>query len=330
MSSVTAACAATPVALTSPQSTATASGSGSASTAPVTATTAPRLLNVSRPINSVLTVPAGQTMTVSPGAHLRFTAGASLMVRGTLVVAGPISLSGAGWAGIVVAEGGTLELQRASIAGAANPITVLRGARATLNHVTITGENSPFTVLGGGSLSLNTVTVARAQEQSFIDGTLSAISLDYNKGSGEGFTALKGTAQITISRSHLYGDGPSTGDMLSMRRADSLSVTGTEITGAHCAFHIIGLNSLALDHANIHGNSYGFMMYQTSSQGTRVITNSNIDNNLDYGIDEGSAANPNGPITVSNSYIAQNGKDLALFTHAITVSSPATSPIAIP
>jgi len=178
-----------------------------------------------------------------------------------------------------------------------------------------------------GPIVLDTVTVARAREQSFIDGVLTATSLDYNKGEGEGFTAVKGTAQITIAHSRLSGDGPNTGDMLSMRSGNSLTVTSTEITGAHCAFHLVGLNSLALNHANIHDNAYGFMMYQTSSRGTRVITSSNIDNNRDYGIDEGSASNTNGPITVTNSYIAQNGKDLALFTHAITVTSPATVPI---
>ena len=269
-------------------------------------------------------------MTLAPGSQLRFASGASLLVKGTLVVAGPVNLSGTGWTGIVVAEGGSLNLSRATIAGATNPVMVQGGAKAALTRVTITEESSPFTVLTGGSLSLDTVTVADARDQSSIDGTLTATSLDYNKGAGEGFTAIKGTAQITISHSLLHGDGPTTGDMLSMRSGDSLSVTSTEITGAHCAFHLIGLNSLALDHANIHDNSYGFMMYQKSARGTRVITNSNIDNNRDYGIDEGSSSNTNGPITVTHSYIAHNGRDLALYTQAITVTNASTSPIQIP
>ena len=309
---------------------ATASRTSTPSTNPVAATGTVHTLDVSGVASGVVTVPAGQTMTVAARSHLRFGAGASLLVRGTLVVAGPVTMTGSGWAGIIVAGGGALDLRQATIAGAMNPVTVQRGARASLTRVTITGESSPFTVLPTGSLSLDTVTVARAGAQSFIDGDLHATALDYNKGAGEGFTALKGTARITIANSRLHGDGPSTGDMLSMRSGDSLTVTTTEITGAHCAFHLVGLNSLALDRANIHGNSYAFMMYQTSSVGTRVIKNSNIDNNLDYGIDEGSKYNTNGPITIENTYIAHNGKDLALYTHAITVTSPATRPIAIP
>ena len=57
-----------------------------------------------------------------------------------------------------------------------------------------------------------------------------------------------------------------------------------------------------------------------------MSTNSNIVNNRDYGVDEGSKYNTNGPIGVENTYLANNAKDLALYTHAIT----ATGPIAIP
>jgi len=305
-----------------------ASPSPSARAVAVTGTT--HVLDISRAVSGVVTVPAGQTMTIRPGSHLRFPSGESLLVKGTLVVAGPVTLAGPGWSGIVVARGGRLDLAQASIDGATDPITVDGAGHASLTHVTITGESSPFTVAQTGSLSLDTVTVARARAQSSIDGDLHATGLNYDKGAGEGFTALTGTARITIEKSVLHGDGPSTGDMLSMRSGDSLTVTATEITGAHCAFHLIGLNSLALDHANIHGNSYGFMMYQTSAAGTRVIKASDIVDNRDFGIDEGSKNNTNGPITVENSYIARNGTDLALYTNAITVTNPATSPIPVP
>jgi hypothetical protein len=330
---ITAACAAS--GSSTPSTTpgdvsASPSRAATASASPVAAAGTAHVLDVSRVASGVVTVPAGQTMTIRPGSHLRFGSGASLRVAGTLVVAGPVTLTGSGWAGVVVAGGGTLDLAQAAIDGATNPITVTGGAHVLLTDVTISGESSPFTVAQGGSLSLDTVTVARARAQSSVDGDLHATALNYDKGAGEGFTALKGTARVTIANSVLHGDGPSTGDMLSMRSGDSLTVTNTEITGEHCAFHLVGLNSLALDHANIHGNSYGFMMYQTSTTGTRVIKNSNIVNNRDYGIDEGSRYNTNGPITVENTYIAHNGKDVAVYTHAITISNPATSPIRIP
>jgi hypothetical protein len=239
-------------------------------------------------------------------------------------------MSGSGWGGITVAGGGQLDLSQAKITGAINPITVDAGGRASLTNVTIADERSPFTVAPSGSLTLANVKVAQAAEQSSIDGTLHAVALDYNKGAGEGFTALKGTAKITLINSHLHGDGPSTGDMLSMRNGDSLTVVNSDVTGAHCAFHILGLNKLLLDHANIHENSYGFMMYGTSTSGTRVIKSSNIQNNQDFGIDEGSKFNHNGPIRIEGSYIANNGQDLARYTSAITVTNPASAPIRMP
>ncbi len=283
-----------------------------------------------RTITGTLTVPAGTTMTLAPGSHLRFTSGARLVVQGTLRAAGTVTLDGSDWNGVVVAQRGGLDVANGTISGATNAITVQAGAQATLDHVRITGESSPFVVLPTGRLTLRHVTVARAQTQSTIDGTLHATALDYNKGASEGITALQGTARITIVNSRLHGDGPNTGDMLSMRKGDALTVSNTEVTGAHCAFHIVGLRSLALDHVNIHGNSYGFMMYETSKTGTKTIVNSNIVDNRDFGIDEGSRFNSNGPITIRNTYIAHNGHDLALYTHAITVVQPAAHAIAIP
>jgi len=75
---------------------------------------------------------------------------------------------------------------------------------------------------------------------------------------------------------------------------------------------------MKLDKDTISGNVYGFMMYGSSLEGKKTITNTTIKNN-EYGIDEDSARNKNGPIFISNSTIKDNVKDLQLFTTAIKV-----------
>lgn len=293
------------------------------SAAPSTAAAVP--LDASRPLTGTVVVPAGRTESLSGVAQA--SGGAVLDVRGTLVLEPGAVLTGAGWSGVRVEQGGRLTATGARISGASTALAVQPGGAATLQRSRIDHEQVPFTVSAGAALTLDTVTVGRAGAGSTVDGTLVATGLVYDKGAADGISATQGTARITITHSRLYGDGPSTGDMLSMRGAHSLSVSWTEITGAHCAFHVVGLDELALDHGNLHGDAYGFMMYSTSDVGTRTITATDIVDNRDFGIDEGSPTNRNGPITVSGSYIAGNGVDLRLLTGAITVRDPAHSPV---
>lgn len=309
------------VAATSPASSA-AAPAPAATSAPATSAVP---LDVAQPLSGTVVVPAGRTESLAGVA--RVAGGAVLDVRGTLVLQPGAVLSGTGWTGVRVEQGGRLTASGARISGASTALAVQPGGAATLQRTSIDHEQVPFHVSAGATLTLDSVTVGRAGADSTVDGTLVATGLVYDKGAADGISATQGTAQITITHSRLFGDGPNSGDMLSMRGAHSLSVSWTEITGAHCAFHVVGLDELALDHGNLHGNSYGFMMYATSDVGTRTITATDIVDNRDFGIDEGSPTNRNGPITVTGSYIAGNGVDLRLLTGAITVSDPAHAPV---
>jgi hypothetical protein len=97
-------------------------------------------------------------------------------------------------------------------------------------------------------------------------------------------------------------------------------MTYTSIVGCHCAYHFNDITSFDLENMDLHGDSYGFMMYGSSpTSGTRVFKNSNVETMAAAGIDE---SGTNGAITVSGVYFDSASK-LALTDQEITIASPA-------
>lgn len=265
-------------------------------------------------------------MTIAPGATISVASGATITVLGTLKATtstSHASLSGAAaatWAGIVVGVGGTLNADSLDIKNATNPIDV-KGT-ATYAHGTITAPTVPIDVEKGGSLTFDTVTITGSAGFSKINGTFTASHLDYDSNGNEGVTIADPTAVVKIDNSTFHGTSPNGGDMIVSNAAASITLTYTEITKCHCAFHFNGVTSFDLENLNLHGDSYGFMMYGSDPKaGTRTFKNSNVETMATCGISE---TGTNGAIAVSGVYF-DSSSALQLSDQEITVSNAATS-----
>jgi hypothetical protein len=260
---------------------------------------------LARGINQI--IPSGTRVTLKPHA--------TLTIAGTLTSTQKVTFTGSGWSGIVVSSTGNLSISGAII-GASTAITVKSGGKASLKNVSVSREVTPFNIQSKGTLNLINVTVARAQQNSSVEGSLTASHLTYNKGAGNGFNSYRGTAVYDISYSNLSGDGKYSGDMLSLLGAKSLKLTATTITTSHCALHLIGLKTLTMTSTTLTRDSYGFMLYGASG----TIRNSNIYGNANFGID---AQGNRGHVIATNNYISQNPQNLAGTESHLLIHSPA-------
>lgn len=289
-------------------------------------------------LTSSVDIGPNETVTIAAGATIQANAGVTITVEGKLVAAGGAEATIAGtsatatWGGIVVAEGGTLSLTNVDLTNAASgAITVNAGAAsASYDSGTITASNAPFTVEAGGKLTTAHATVKGSLGTSHIQGEIDASYLDYDANGNDGITAEDDVAVVSIDDSELHGISGQTGDMVvSYLGAQKIHVAYTEIKNVHCAFHIERMMSLDVSYVNATGDSYGFMLYGSLDQGTRTVTAMNIDGELEWGIDE-EDGDINGPISITNCYIANNAwGDVHLQSASnISVTDPAAAAIA--
>ena len=248
-------------------------------------------------IEGLVTIPQGTVVTVSPGTKITVGSKAKIIVQGELLAPQGLSLVGGNWLGLVVS------------------------GSATLTNFVQKGAQQPFHVTDGGSLTINGGVISGIKDPSLVDGAFVASNLHYQKGRGDGIVSQKPGATISIDKGRFSGSARGAGDFFSLSAGQSLTITNSSITKVHCAFHITGVENMKLDNLVIENNAYGFMMYGSSDQGSRVITNSIITNN-DFGFDEGSGYTKNGAISISNSYIKKNSTDLGLFTKKVVITSP--------
>jgi hypothetical protein len=246
-----------------------------------------------------VTIASNQSVVVAPNTKIVVQNGTQIIINGTLTAPAGLSLTGKSWAGIVVA--GT----------------------AVITNFLESGASTSFRVTPTGSLTINKGTISGILGASEVEGTFVADSLHYDKGAGGGINSSTGTGSITIDRSVLTGAGKNTGDFFGLYGAKSISLTNSQMSGAHCAFHVLGVENMKLDHDTIAGNAYGFMMYGSSTIGTKTISNTTIKNNS-VGFDEGSSSTHNGSILISHSAIIKNGQNLGLYTGKVKVVSPLT------
>jgi hypothetical protein len=247
-------------------------------------------------------IPVGQSVNVVANTTIHVKNGTKITVLGSLVAPAGLTLTGSSWVGV-------------SVVGS-----------ATLTRFNEGGAQTPFRVGAAGTLTIHGGNISGILGSSDVEGQLFADGITYDKGSGGGINSSNGTGSIIIDKSLLKGAGRDTGDFFGLYNAKSITLTNSQMTGAHCAFHVLNLTNMKLDHDSIHGNSYGFMMYGSGDAGTKTITNTSITNNL-FGFDEGSASTHNGAISISSSYIKKNNRDLGLYTGKVTITSPlATSP----
>jgi len=247
--------------------------------------------------------------------------GVSITVKGTLSVKASAShakLSGANWKGIVVASGGTLEVDGLDITDAEIGMYTQTGnLAATMLNSSITNAATPFKMEPGSKLTFTKSSVVKATGASNIAGTFVASHMEYDKGSAEGLDLNDAAGSMTISDSVLKGLGG--GDYVVSRAGALVKVEYTTITGSHCGLHFNGVEKFIIDHVSDDQNSYGAMLYG-SGAGPHSVISSNVrstDKDLDM-------SGTNGALTIDKSFTG--GKNTLQVNAKIT--NPATAPVA--
>jgi len=268
-----------------------------------------------------VTIKAGATVDIAPGATVTAGTGISITVRGTLSVKASAShakLTGMNWKGIVIASGGTLNVDGLDITNAEIGMWTQTGnLDAVMLSSSITNAATPFKMEPGSKLSVTKTTVAKSTGQSNIAGTFTASYLNYDKGSAEGLALNDPAGTMTISDSTLTGVGG--GDYVVSRAGKLVKVEYSTITGSHCGLHFSAVDKFIIDHVSDDQNSYGAMLYG-SGAGPNQILSSNVrstDKDLDF-------SGTNGATTIDKSFTG--GKN-TLAANA-TLTNVATAPIA--
>ena len=149
-------------------------------------------------IASNVNIASNATVSIAPGATITVAAGVAITVSGSLKTTPSATLTGAGWTGIVIASGGTLDADGLTITGADSALWPQAGnMAASFKNGTITSK-SPFKMEPGSKLSITRSKVT-AQGGSSIAGTFVASYLDYDKGANGGLTINDKAGSMTIS-----------------------------------------------------------------------------------------------------------------------------------
>lgn len=271
-------------------------------------------------IPTSITIRAGATVDIDPGAKVSASTGVAITVKGTLSVkaaANHAKLGGMNWKGIVVASGGTLNVEGLDISDAEVGVWTQTGnADAKMLSSSISNAATPFKMEPGSKLTFTKSSVVKATGQSQIAGAFVASYMDYDKGSSEGLELNDAAGSMTISDSTLHGIGG--GDYVVSRAGALVKVEYTTITGSHCGFHFNAVDKFVIDHVSDDQNSYGAMLYG-SGAGPNQILSSNIrstDKDLDF-------SGTNGATAIDKSFTG--GKN-NLATNA-KITNPANAPV---
>jgi hypothetical protein len=253
--------------------------------------------NSSTILKGEVTITSGQNVLVAPNTKIVVQDGTRITINGTLTAPAGLSLTGKAWAGLVVI--GKVQITNFQESGAA----------------------TSFRVGPAGSLTIKGGTISGIAGPSDVEGTFVASGIRYDKGGGNGINSNNGTGSISIDNSVLTGAGVNSGDFFGLYGAKSITLTNSQMSGAHCAFHVQGVENMKLDRDTISNNAYGFMMYGSSDKGVKTISNTTIQNNQ-FGFDEGSSSTRNGAIVISKSLISKNSRDLGLYTGKVKIIAP--------
>jgi hypothetical protein len=288
-------------------------------------------------ISGPVMIAAGASVTIAPGATITVAPGATITVAGTLTASSQTThakITGSAWGGIVVASGGAVMLTGVDLVDPMVAFLVQSGnASAEYDYGTITGAHTPFNIATGGTFKTDHAATATPTGASNVAGSFTATFLSYDAVGNEGFVVSDPTAIFSAEDSKFFGSGDQGGDMISVSNASSVHLAYFEITAVHCTFHFDAVDAIDVSYGNLHGASYGFMLYGSSSVGTRDIGYTNMDMNAAWGADEGFTTTSNGPITIHDGYWAMNGasgtSNVNRTTTAITVTNMSTTtPIA--
>jgi len=268
-----------------------------------------------------VTVKAGATLTIAPGTTLGCGPNSSIIVAGTLRTTGGVKISCPKWVGIIVAKGGTLDLDGIEIENAKTAIELTKEtAPSTVKNSTLRGSQHAFTVLEGSKLTLTSTKVfsqAATSDDgqpiiSDVFGTLEASRLEYDAASWEGVMVKKGgTATIEDSVFTAVGGG----DLIATEDgAKNLTVRYSTMKGAHCGPHIQGADSFEFDHITSESNSFGLTVYG-AGVGPNIVKDSNLVGDAAW-LD---AQGEHGPFTIENVFV--QGTEIFLKGAAPTIKS---------
>lgn len=199
-----------------------------------------------------LTIDPGVTLTVAAGSTVRASAGAKLLVEGTLVVeAGATSVfqgdAGASWGGIVARPGGVVTARDIEIRGATTGFTAEAGAGLSrLVNVEFAQSTAPIRI--AASTKLCRASLSEGSGSSQVTGGTATISDSDLFGSG-GDTVVFSGGEVVLqhvllgAQSHCLVHGGGTGAMLTVEK--------TVLVDAAYAFMLSGLSSATVRDSRI-------------------------------------------------------------------------------
>jgi hypothetical protein len=225
----------------------------------------------------------GAVVEIAPGATIKCTKGVRIQIAGTLKKApgARSKIACSDWDGILVAQGGKVELEDFEMENATTGIETTDGAADSfVKKSTITNSLHPFEVRKNSKLTVEDVKATTpkqvADNQRSITevfGTFIAKKLDYDAGPSEGIQLLQGGV-AEIEDSFVHGTGGQ--DMVSAYDAKSLKLSYSKVTGAHCGPHIQGIDTFTIDHLLSENNTYGITIYKAAGAGPFVVKDSNL------------------------------------------------------
>jgi len=267
-----------------------------------------------------VTIEAGVTVTIAPGAKLTCAKDGQILVLGTLTTASSAnhaSIKCDAWTGIAVGDGGKIKLDGLDISNASNGMTVQTNGSGNYDNGTIDGSQTPFLMGPGSKLAVSHANVTNPTGQSQIQGAFTASYLSYDKAGNEGIILGHAMGSLDISDSLLTGSGG--GDFVVSEAGGKVNVSYTKITGAHCGFHFDKVDSFKIDHVTS-DDVYGAMLYG-SGAGPNTISYSNItgvSNSIDM-------QGTNGAIIIDHSYVGSNASYKGTSPMIMSAASSAVS-----
>jgi len=233
-------------------------------------------------IIGAVTIKVGATLTIAPGTNVSCGPNGSIVVGGTLRTTGGVKISCRRWIGIIVAKGGTIDLDGITVENAYSAIELTKEtAPGVVKNSTLRGSQHPFIVRDGSKLTLTNTKIFNQTGGSEdgtsiiseVFGTLEASRIEYDAAGWEGIMVKKGGTALIEDSVFTATNG---GDLIATEElAKNLTVRYSTMKGAHCGPHIQGADSFEFDHITSESNAFGLTVYGAGA-GPNIVKDSNL------------------------------------------------------
>lgn len=209
-----------------------------------------------------LVIPAGKVVRVGPGVTFSAAPKVTIQVQGTLIVAGtaesPSKFMGTAagpnsWNGIVVASGGSLQMDHAQVGGATLGIHTLKGSTYDIDRVT-------FDTSFKGAVLESDGKIDHSRFLATVPPTIS-LAVDVTIDDPNGTLTIM-NASPTVTNSEFIGASMFT-DLVRVGGNSAPVFDHDMFKAAHCGFHIFGATTsfTKITNSVIDGMSYGVMAF---------------------------------------------------------------------